>query len=64
MRRVLLVHVGLYDDLRQRFSQAAKREIAENGNMDRFCMSVRDALVHATGGADRVSPRLKPREDP
>jgi glycosyltransferase involved in cell wall biosynthesis len=38
------------DELRRRFSAAAKREITENGSLDRFCSGFRDALFHATGG--------------
>jgi glycosyltransferase involved in cell wall biosynthesis len=40
----------LYDDeLRRRFSAAAKREIMENGNIDKFCSGFRDALLYVTG---------------
>jgi len=38
------------DELRSRFSAAAKREITENGSLDKFCSGFRDALFHATGG--------------
>jgi glycosyltransferase involved in cell wall biosynthesis len=37
------------DDLRRRFSNAAKQEIKENGSMDVFCSGFRDALFYATG---------------
>jgi len=48
MARKLLL---LLDDasLRQRFSEQAKREIAENGHIDKLCAGFRDALCHATG---------------
>jgi glycosyltransferase involved in cell wall biosynthesis len=36
------------DELRRRFSAAAKREITENGSLDKFCSGFRDALFHAT----------------
>jgi len=35
------------DELRRRFSHAAKQEIKENGNMDVFCSGFRDALLYA-----------------
>ena len=38
------------DELRRRFSAAAKREIIENGSLDKFCSGFRDALIHAIGG--------------
>jgi len=37
------------EELRQRFSDKAKQEIDENGNMDVFCAGFRDALFYATG---------------
>jgi glycosyltransferase involved in cell wall biosynthesis len=37
------------DELRIRFSNAAKQEIKENGSMDVFCSGFRDALFYATG---------------
>jgi glycosyltransferase involved in cell wall biosynthesis len=39
----------LLDDnaLRQRFSEAAKREISENGHIGRLCSGFKDALSHA-----------------
>jgi len=37
------------DELRKRFSVAAKREIEENGSMDKFCSGFRDALFFASG---------------
>ncbi len=37
------------DTLRQQFSDAAKREIAENGNIDKLCAGFRDALFYVTG---------------
>jgi len=37
------------DALRRQFSEAAKREIAENGHIDKFCTGFRDALFHALG---------------
>jgi glycosyltransferase involved in cell wall biosynthesis len=41
----------LLDDnlLRERFSQAAKEEIKENGNIEKLCAGFRDALFYATG---------------
>ena len=36
------------DALRGRFSNAAKREIRENGSMNKFCSGFRDALNYAT----------------
>jgi glycosyltransferase involved in cell wall biosynthesis len=47
---LLLLNDG---DLRKRFSDAAKREISENGNMDVFCSGFRKALHYATGQKDR-----------
>lgn len=38
------------DSLRQQFSNAAKQEIKENGNIDKMCAGFRDALHHATTG--------------
>jgi glycosyltransferase involved in cell wall biosynthesis len=37
------------DELRQQFSDAAKKEIAENGHIDKLCSGFRDALFYATG---------------
>ncbi len=37
------------DGLRQRFSEAAKREIRENGSVDKLCAGFRDALLYVTG---------------
>lgn len=37
------------DELRKKFSAAAKREITENGNIDKFCSGFRDALFYVTG---------------
>ncbi|MEA3391844.1 MAG: glycosyltransferase family 4 protein [Candidatus Marinimicrobia bacterium] len=37
------------DELRHKFSEAAKREIEENGNIDKLCGGFRDALFYATG---------------
>lgn len=41
--------VKLLDDdvLRRRFSEEAKREIAENGHIDRMCAGFRGALSYA-----------------
>ena len=41
----------LVDDnhLRERFSHAAKQEIAESGNIEKLCSGFRDALFYATG---------------
>jgi glycosyltransferase involved in cell wall biosynthesis len=36
------------DALRNRFSDAAKREIEENGSMEKFCSGFRDALSYTT----------------
>ncbi|MBE3041908.1 glycosyltransferase family 4 protein, partial [Candidatus Bathyarchaeota archaeon] len=44
------------DELRRRFSAAAKREITENGSLDKFCSGFRDALFHATGGTTGSLP--------
>lgn len=38
------------DSLRQQFSNAAKEEIKENGNIDKMCAGFRDALFYATTG--------------
>jgi glycosyltransferase involved in cell wall biosynthesis len=35
------------DELRRRFSDAAKREIKENGSIDKFCSGFKDALSYA-----------------
>jgi len=43
-------------DLRERFSDAAKREIRENGSMDVFCSGFRKALFYAVGQIDHESP--------
>jgi glycosyltransferase involved in cell wall biosynthesis len=48
------------NDLWQKFSQTAKWEIAEKGKMVGFCTGFRDALIHANGGADLGSHRVKP----
>jgi len=40
------------ENLRRQFSDAAKREIQENGSMDKFCSGFRDALFYVT---DQVS---------
>ena len=47
----------LLDDnqLRERFSLAAKQGIAENANMDKLCAGFRDALFYATGKKQNVS---------
>jgi len=37
------------DELRLRFSRTARREIAENGNIDRLCAGFKAALCYATG---------------
>lgn len=37
------------DALRRQFSDAAKREIAENANIDKLCAGFRDALRYVTG---------------
>jgi glycosyltransferase involved in cell wall biosynthesis len=41
------------DELRSRFSNAAKREISANGNMNVFCSGFRDALFYATSEITR-----------
>lgn len=43
------------EELRRRFSNAAKREIAENGNVDNFCAGFRNALGYVTGQAGGIS---------
>ena len=42
----------LLDDnqLREQFSNAARQEIKENGNIDKMCVGFRDALLYATKG--------------
>jgi glycosyltransferase involved in cell wall biosynthesis len=35
------------DELRKRFSIAAKQEILENGNIDKMCAGFRDAILHS-----------------
>ena len=37
------------NEIRQRFSDAAKQEIIENGSIDGLCAGFRDALIYATG---------------
>jgi len=37
------------DALRRQFSEAAKKEIAENGHIDKLCAGFRDALRYVTG---------------
>lgn len=37
------------DLLRRRFSEAAKKEIVENGNIDKFCAGFRDAIRYVKG---------------
>lgn len=37
------------DELRHRFSDEARKEIARNGNIDKFCAGFRDALFYVTG---------------
>lgn len=39
------------NQLRERFSLAAKHEIKENGNIEKLCAGFRDALFYATGRA-------------
>lgn len=41
------------DTLRRQSSDAAKREIAENGHIDKLCAGFRDALLYVTGGKGR-----------
>ena len=36
------------NSIRRRFSKAAKKEIEENGNIDKFCAGFRDALFYVT----------------
>ncbi len=43
------------DSLRQRFSDEARKEIVENGNIERLCAGFRDALTHATARVPRKS---------
>ncbi len=42
------------DDVRKRFSDEARREIAENGHVDKLCAGFRDALIYATGRTARA----------
>ena len=44
------------DELRKRFSNEARREISENGHIDKLCEGFRDALLYATG---RTAPARK-----
>jgi glycosyltransferase involved in cell wall biosynthesis len=37
------------EELRKRFSNEARREISENGHIDKLCEGFRDALLYATG---------------
>lgn len=37
------------ENLRQKFSAAAMKEVRENANMDKFCAGFRDALFYVTG---------------
>jgi glycosyltransferase involved in cell wall biosynthesis len=37
------------DDLRKRYSDAARREISENGSMEKFCAGFSEALFYAKG---------------
>ena len=37
------------DALRKQFSESAKRQIAQNGKVDRLCAGFRDALLYCTG---------------
>ena len=37
------------DELRRKFSHAAKKEIAENANIDKLCAGFKDALQYVTG---------------
>jgi glycosyltransferase involved in cell wall biosynthesis len=46
------------DCLRKRFSAAAKREIIENGSMEKFCAGFRDALYYATGQKDKIGKNI------
>lgn len=53
----------LLDDegLRRRFSDAARREVATNGHIDRLCAGFRDALRHATRTTEplRSGPEIR-----
>ena len=42
------------DVLRERFSGEAKREVAENANIDKLCSGFRDALCYALGASASV----------
>jgi glycosyltransferase involved in cell wall biosynthesis len=46
------------DELRRRFSDAAKREIEENGNIDIFCSGFKDALFYVTGQTFRKNMKI------
>lgn len=46
------------DATRQKFSAAAKREIAENGGIEKLCAGFRDALFYATGQKDKIGKDL------
>jgi glycosyltransferase involved in cell wall biosynthesis len=51
LRQKLLILLD-NENLRKRFSAAAKREISEYGNMDLFCSGFRKALCHTIGRED------------
>lgn len=45
------------DDLRTRFSDAAKREIAQNGSIDKMCFGFKEALSYVTRRNVRAKPQ-------
>jgi glycosyltransferase involved in cell wall biosynthesis len=47
------------EELLERFSAEARREIAENGNVDKLCAGFRDALFFATGRNPLQQPELR-----
>jgi glycosyltransferase involved in cell wall biosynthesis len=44
------------EDMRKRFSSAARQEILINGNMDKFCFGFLKALIHVTNKVVKASP--------
>jgi glycosyltransferase involved in cell wall biosynthesis len=44
------------DSLRERFAVEARREIRENGNVEKLCAGFKDALLHAVGRWSKAGP--------
>ena len=49
------------DAVRREFSKAAKKEIAENGHIDKLCAGFRDALLYVTRQTGGSAPRANSR---